>query len=61
MKSSVKIIEMLRADPDVSAREIAMQIELTVRAVEKQLAALKANGEIRRVGPARGGHWEVIK
>ena len=26
----------------------------------KPLAALKAASKIRRVGPARGGHWEVI-
>ena len=45
----------------ISAREIAEALGLTSRAVEKQIAALKAAGRLRRVGPAKGGHWEVVQ
>ena len=31
------------------------------RAVAKQISILKIDGQLRRVGPDKGGHWEVIK
>jgi ATP-dependent DNA helicase RecG len=30
-------------------------------AIDKTLAKLKARGVLRRVGPARGGHWEIVE
>jgi len=60
-KSSEKIIALVRKNPKLSAREIAGKIGISPRAVEKQIAALKEAGRLRRVGPAKGGHWEVIE
>lgn len=31
------------------------------KAIEKQLAKLKADGRISRNGPDKGGSWEVMK
>jgi ATP-dependent DNA helicase RecG len=28
--------------------------------VEKQVSKLRKDGRIRRVGPDKGGHWEVL-
>ena len=33
---------------------------LTRRGVEWNLRKIKSEGIIKRVGPAKGGHWEVI-
>ncbi len=60
-KSSEKILVFLRKRNTASAREIAKALGLTSRAVEKQIAALKAAGRLRRVGPAKGGHWDVVR
>jgi ATP-dependent DNA helicase RecG len=56
-----RILEIVAADPATSAREVAATLGLTSRAVEKQFAALKATGRLRRVGPAKGGRWEVAE
>lgn len=56
-----RILEIVAADPAASAREVAAKLSLTSRAVEKQFAALKAAGRLRRVGPAKGGRWEVVE
>jgi len=53
-------INSLRQQDTASAREIAEVLGLTPRAVEKQIAALKVAGRLERVGPPRGGHWEVL-
>lgn len=55
------IIAGIRQNPKVSAAEIAMQIGISSRAVEKRIKALRENGMIRRVGPDKGGHWEIIE
>jgi len=57
--SSEKIIRLLRVQSSLSAQEIAKRIGITPRAVEKQIARLKKERRLRRMGPAKGGHWEI--
>jgi ATP-dependent DNA helicase RecG len=59
-KSSEKILLLLGAEPELAAREIAQRIGISPRAVEKQIAKLRKEGRLRRIGPAKGGHWEVL-
>jgi len=59
-KSSEKILDLVRQNPAFSAREIAEALGLTSRAVEKQLGKLKKEGRLKRIGPDKGGHWEVV-
>jgi ATP-dependent DNA helicase RecG len=58
-KSSEKILALLKATPKVAAREIADTLDITQRGVEKQIAKLREEGRVRRIGPAKGGYWEV--
>ena len=58
-KSSEKILLLLKNNPKSTASEIAVQIGLTSRAIEKQLASLIKSGRIVRVGPDKGGYWEI--
>ncbi|MFZ5908201.1 MAG: RNA-binding domain-containing protein [Nitrospirota bacterium] len=60
-KSSEKILLLLKNFPELSAREVSGRLKLSQRAVEKQIAKLRKEGRIRRVGPAKGGHWEVLQ
>jgi len=60
-KSSEKIIELIRNHPEISAAEMAGKLRITARAVEKTLEKLKEKGLVRRVGPDKGGHWEIVK
>jgi len=59
-KSSEKILALLKADSELAAREIADTLGISQRAVEKQIAKLREEGRIRRIGPAKGGHWEAV-
>ncbi len=59
-KSSEKILALMSAKPNINASRIAQQIGITSRAVEKQITTLKKAGIIRRIGPAKGGRWQVI-
>ena len=60
-KSAEKIIRHLLSNPKATQKELAAFTGLSVRGVEKNLKNLKESGRIRRIGPAKGGHWEVVK
>ena len=54
------ILAMVQGTSAISIPEMAATLGVTPRAVEKQIRQLKARGRLRRVGPATGGHWEVM-
>jgi len=58
-KSSEKILKLIVKDKNIAITTIAETIGISTRAVEKQIAKLKENGQIERIGPDKGGYWEV--
>ena len=59
-KSSQKIIEIIRTDPTITIADLAVHVGISDRAVKKQIERLKAQSRIRRIGPDKGGSWEVM-
>ena len=56
-----KILNFLATNPSASRRQIAKGIgNITEDGVKYQLDKLKKSRQIRRVGPDKGGHWEVL-
>ncbi|MCX6307460.1 MAG: Fic family protein [Bacteroidia bacterium] len=60
IKSREKIISLLAENSSLSASAIAEKLSLSPKAIEKHFSKLKAEGILRRIGPDKGGHWEVI-
>ena len=61
MKTRDKIIALLTEDGKQSATTLAKKIGVSAKAIEKQLAKLKADGLIERKGPAKGGEYIIRK
>ncbi len=61
LKSREKIIDLLSEDGSLTIAKIADIIGISSKAVEKHLANLKSAGLIQRIGPDKGGHWQVLK
>ena len=59
VKSSKKILDLLKVHPEYSATRIASEIGISAKAVEKHLAKFKAAGILVREGPDKGGRWIV--
>ncbi|MFZ2423797.1 MAG: HTH domain-containing protein, partial [Anaerolineae bacterium] len=59
-KSSQKIMDLMRTDPAITIADLMQSIGITDRAIKKQIEKLKAQGRIRRIGPDKGGYWEVV-
>ena len=54
-----KILYLLKDNPNITGAVIADRLGISRRAITKQIAALKSKGLVKRVGPDKGGHWEV--
>ncbi len=59
-KTTQKILEELQKNPAQSRKELAMAVGLSEDGVKYHLGNLKRSGRIRRVGPDRGGRWEIV-
>lgn len=60
LSTTDRIVSLLKENPRHSAKSLANEIGISAKGVEKQLAKLKSNGIIRRIGPDKGGSWEVM-
>lgn len=58
-KTVEKIFALIKADPQITQKQIMDKTGLTRRGVEWNLKKLKDEGHIKRVGPDKGGRWEV--
>ena len=56
-----KIIQLILSNPQITSRAIAKELDMALSGIAKHLHNLQATGRIRRVGPQKGGHWEVIE
>ena len=66
LKSALKgtrkdIVRIMSESPYVTIPQIAEQLKLNVRGIAKHIKNLQNEGIIKRIGPDRGGHWEVIE
>ena len=58
-KTAQLILRLLRQEPGATREDLAEAADITVSAIEKQIASLKKRGLLKRIGPAKGGHWQV--
>ncbi len=61
VKSRVKILELMMQNPEITIPQIAEETDLSVKGVEKAIKILKEEGRLKRIGPDKGGHWEVLE
>lgn len=58
-KSNQKILAAMRRNPLITIRELQDETGLSESGVKKVIRQLRNDGQILRVGGAKGGHWEV--
>ena len=60
-KTPGMILGLLRSEPGLSVPELAARIGKSDRAIERAIRKLREAGRLVRVGPDKGGHWEVAR
>ena len=61
VSTTEKIVELLIQQPNVSMSELAEICGMSEDGIYWQIKKLRTQGAIRRVGPDKGGYWEVMK
>jgi len=60
VKARDRILHSIIQNPLIPREALSQETRLCVRGVELNLSELKKDGRIRRIGPDKGGHWEVL-
>ena len=60
VKTSVKILEAITEDNRITIPELATLAGVTERSVERNIQRLQLENRLRRVGPDKGGYWEIV-
>jgi ATP-dependent DNA helicase RecG len=60
-KTAQKVMDLIRHNPEITRRELAMELGMTDSGIKYHLKKMQAKGLIRRVGPDKGGHWDVVQ
>lgn len=58
-ETRIAILQLMKDDPYISKAEIAKLLELHPSAVSRNIEAMRGK-YLRRVGPDKGGFWEII-
>lgn len=59
-KTSEKNLAAFSRDPEVTIADLARLVGVTARSIEGNLQRLQQQGRLRRIGPDKGAHWEVL-
>ena len=60
-KNQRLIIKSMVENPNISAKDFSGIIGISQRKIEENISKLKKKGLLKRIGPAKGGYWEVIE
>ena len=57
--NQIDILKLLEGDGRLTRNQIADRLNLSLETIKKNVSKLKKRKLIRRIGPDKGGHWEV--
>jgi ATP-dependent DNA helicase RecG len=58
-KTPEKILSLIESNPEISIAELGNCLGKSASAIERAIRKLKSQGKLKRIGPDRGGYWEV--
>ncbi len=59
-KMTDRILQLLRENANLSMPALAAMLDKSESTIERAMRQLRSEGRLVRIGPAKGGHWEVI-
>jgi ATP-dependent DNA helicase RecG len=60
-KTPDRILRLVSVNKTITISELAHALGVTPRTIERNIKMLQSQGLLRRVGPDKGGYWDVIK
>ena len=59
-KTTRKMLALIKKNPSISREELAEKCGITSDGIKYNIRKLREKGIIKRIGPDKGGHWEVM-
>ncbi len=59
IKNQNVLLRSITLNPDVTIDSLAQKLKLSARTDDKLIQELKSQGRLHRIGPLKGGHWQV--
>ena len=59
-KNADRLLGLLKDRPQATQGDMVAIVGINRSAIQRHLSNLKAAGRLRRIGPDKGGHWEVV-
>ena len=59
-ESQKRILKLIKENPYISKKELSETIGISTTAIDKNIARLKKERLLKRIGPDKGGHWEIV-
>ena len=59
-ENRIAILRLIAGNPYISQSELAESIGVSITAISNNIKAMR-NKYLRRVGPDKGGFWEIIR
>lgn len=60
LTSRDRILKLIKNNPTHTAKTMASCLGLSVQAIQKQIAILKKEKRLKRIGPDNGGYWKTV-
>ena len=61
VKTGDLVLDLIKANPSIAREEMAKALNLTIDGIDWNIRKLKNEGKLKRIGPDKGGHWEVVE
>ena len=55
------VLRLLADDPSLSVPQLAAHLEKSELTIHRAIRSLRESGRLVRIGPDKGGHWQVIE
>jgi len=59
VETQISMLQLMKKNPHVSKREMAESVGISTTAIDKNIVSLKKKDLLKRVGPDKGGMWNV--
>jgi len=56
-----RVLSVIRENNRLTREQLAKQVGISKGTLARELASLKKQNKIRRVGSNKSGHWEMVK
>ncbi|MEK6815482.1 MAG: winged helix-turn-helix transcriptional regulator, partial [Nitrospirota bacterium] len=60
-KTAEAVLRLLAEDPSLSVPQLAARLKKSELTIHRAIRMLRESGRLVRIGPDKGGHWQVIE